>query len=324
MGFVKDVDHGEAGCAQALPLGYWARVVRIAHMLDPRMALAGDNELARADAICARWPRGGPAPADVREADALARARRLREATYHPDTGRTIFAPLRLSFMVPMNLTVDTAMILAATRANPAWSVLAQAANQTYNAFHFYANRNGTHTDSAAQRVAAYALATASSVTAAVSIQSLGPPGSIARAIAPWTAVCVANALNLPTVRASEWLAGVEVRDADDGAPCGLSRVCGAYAVGVCVVSRVTAATPTLVVPPLVLRAIEARRGAPLPQAARLPLLLGLIGANMCCGVPLVFGLFAQSSTLPGAWCEATVRRPDGRRPVEVTFNRGL
>lgn len=192
------------------------------------------------------------------------------------------------------------------------------------NALHYYANRNATHVDSPAQRVAAYALATASSVTAAISLQSMGPPGSLARAVAPWTAVCVANALNLPTVRASEWTVGVEVCDAEDGVPCGLSRVCGAYAVGVCVFSRVTAATPTLVVPPLVLRAIEARRGAPLPTLARLPLLLGLIGVNMCCGVPLVFGIFSQSSTLPASLCEASVRRPDGSRPQRVTFNRGL
>lgn len=134
----------------------------------------------------------------------------------------------------------------------------------------------------------------------------------------------MANALNLPTVRASEWMSGVQVRDADDGAPCGLSRVCGAYAVGVCVFSRVAAATPTLVVPPLVLRAVEARRGGPLPAPLRVPLLLGLIGANMCCGVPLVFGLFAQTSTLPAEWCEATLLRPDGRRPRQVVFNRGL
>lgn len=114
-----------------MPPTYWERVCRIAHMLDPRMALAGEEELARADALCARWPSGGAGPSGDAEAEALARARRLREATYHPDTGRKIFAPLRLSFMVPMNLTVDTAMILAAARPNPLWSVAAQAANQT-------------------------------------------------------------------------------------------------------------------------------------------------------------------------------------------------
>jgi hypothetical protein len=304
--------------------GYWSRVARIASMLDPRMALARDSEIARADAICARYPHGVAPLSDVDERKALAAARRLREATYHPDTNVPVFAPLRLSFMVPINLMLDTAMIWAASRHSPVWSVGAQVANQTYNALHYYANRNATHVDSSAQRICAYALATTSSVGAALALQSFGPPGSRARLVAPWVAVCVANTLNLPTVRASEWLSGVQVYDPTDGAPCGLSRVCGAYAVSVCVLSRVMAATPTLVVPPLILNAIEARRGAPLPTAARVPLLLALIGCNMCCGVPLVFGVFAQTSTLPAELCEASVRRLDGTRPKEVCFNRGL
>ncbi|KAJ1622606.1 Tricarboxylate/iron carrier [Pavlovales sp. CCMP2436] len=226
--------------------------------------------------------------------------------------------------MVPMNLTLDTGMILAAARTNPVWTIFAQVANQTYNACHYYANRNATHVDSSAQRVAAYTLATSASVTAAIGLQSMGPPGSLARVLAPWTAVCVANALNLPTVRASEWISGVEVRDADDGAPCGFSRRCGSFAVGVCVFSRVAAATPTLVLPPIALAYFERRRGAPLQPLVRVPLLLGMIGGAMCCGVPLVFGLFAQTSTLSGAWCETSVLRPDGKRPRAVTFNRGL
>mgnify|MGYP003683375339 CR=1 FL=1 len=191
-------------------------------------------------------------------------------------------------------------------------------------ALHYYANRNGTRTDSAVQRVAAYVLATVSSVAAAVSIQGLGPPGSVARTLEPWAAASVANALNLPTVRASEWLCGVTVHDADDGAPCGLSRACGFYAIGVCVLSRVFASAPTLVLPPLVLHAIDASRRAPLPLGARLPLLLGMICASLCCAVPIVFGAVRQLSTLRGKWCEASVRRPDGKRPREVRINRGL
>lgn len=113
------------------PLPYIARVERIAHMLDPRMALASSRELAAADALCARYPRGGVDPKDGSDLAALTRARRLRDATYHPDTGQKIFAPLRLSFMVPMNLTLDTFMVLAARASNPLWSVAAQAANQT-------------------------------------------------------------------------------------------------------------------------------------------------------------------------------------------------
>jgi hypothetical protein len=227
--------------------------------------------------------------------------------------------------MVPINLSLDVCMIMAARSSSLRWSIGAQFANQTYNALHYYANRNATHHDSTEQRLMAYAAATTASVVSAVTIQTMRPPGSTLRLFAPWMAVCVANCVNMPIIRSSEWLGpGVAVVDAADGTPCGNSRVCGAYAVGVCLFSRVAAATPTLLVPPLVLKWIESRRGVPLPRPVRLPLLLGLTGANMCCGVPLVFGIFAQQSTLPASLCEASVVRPDGSRPHEVVFNRGL
>ncbi len=52
-----------------------------------------------------------------------------------------MFLPLRLSFIVPCNLVLDTLMMSARGSAQV---VAAQTLNQTYNALHYRANRNAT------------------------------------------------------------------------------------------------------------------------------------------------------------------------------------
>jgi hypothetical protein len=114
------------------------------------------------------WPRCACA------ADALQAARKIVNAIIHPDTGarglklhacaarapltlvapvlrrlllfsarlgEKVFLPLRLSFIVPCNLMLDTLMMSARGSAQV---VAAQTLNQTYNALHYRANRNAT------------------------------------------------------------------------------------------------------------------------------------------------------------------------------------
>ena len=61
----------------------------------------------------------------------VAHARKVVDAVLHPDTGEKIALPLRLSAIVPMNLCLDTGMILA----RGTWQIVAaQWTNQSYNA----------------------------------------------------------------------------------------------------------------------------------------------------------------------------------------------
>ena len=119
---------------------YPERVARLWHMLDMRMLLVTDAQLERSRGIVA-----GDVPAGS-EAERVY-ARKVVDAVLHPDTGEKIALPLRLSAIVPMNLCLDTGMILA----RGTWQIVAaQWTNQSYNAAHYFANRNATNTESTA------------------------------------------------------------------------------------------------------------------------------------------------------------------------------
>lgn len=100
----------------------------------------------------------------------LEMARKIMDAVIHPDTGEKIFLPLRLSFIIPCNLVLDTLMLSARGLTQ---TVGAQWLNQTYNCLHYYANRNASNEESMRKILEAYVGATASSVGAAVGLHSL-------------------------------------------------------------------------------------------------------------------------------------------------------
>lgn len=150
---------------------YWARVQRIFSMMDIRTAFVTDAQVD--DALDLLKSHEGK----VIEPEQLEAARRIKDAVVHPDTGEKIFLPLRLSFIIPCNLVLDTLMLSARGLTQ---NVAAQWLNQTYNCLHYYANRNASNEESVRKIVEAYAGATASSVGAAVGLHSLldkVPPG---------------------------------------------------------------------------------------------------------------------------------------------------
>jgi tricarboxylate carrier len=262
---------------------------------------------------------------------AATRAAKIKHAIVHPDTGEPVLLPLRASMIVPMNMIMDGAMLLASgTRS----TVFAQWLNQTYNALHYYANRNASNEDTASQRLVAYAGATTSAVAASLGIRRLASrmrSAALAPVVArlgPFGAVAAADLLNLAVMRQSEYLQGVHVYD-ENGDWVGKSRRCGALAVASCVAGRVFAAAPILILPPLALQRLEAR--SVLLQARpwlRAPLLLGLVGAAIQFSVPLTFGLFRQTAQIDSRLLEpeiaAATRARDGQPVRVVTYNKGI
>ena len=100
--------HGGGGPEkEKSPPGYWSRVGRIFNMLDARLSLVSAAEIA----ACRARLRGDRVGRAGEVSDAW--ARKVVDTTVHPQTGEVIFAPLRLSFVVPANLMLDTLMLLA-------------------------------------------------------------------------------------------------------------------------------------------------------------------------------------------------------------------
>lgn len=72
----------------------------------------------------------------------LWRARELCQATFHPDTGEKVFAPLRFSCFAICNVPIVAALMYPT--ATPLGVAAAQFANQSFNVAVNYANRNAS------------------------------------------------------------------------------------------------------------------------------------------------------------------------------------
>jgi hypothetical protein len=318
-------------------------------MLDARQALITAEEAHRAGArlaaLRAEYPGGAQAaqavPASVRAE--LERLERVRSAAVHPQTGEAILVPLRLSMVVPVNTVLDGLMLSA---RSPAQTILAQTTNQTYNALHYYANRNATQSEGVAELLGAYCAATASSVSVALYLKSARFAQSGVRMLAPFLAVAAADVLNLGIMRHGEYMKGVHVYLADDSEPpspvlqandplasapseapapqpVGTSRRAGLMATGSCIFARCVVALPILAGSPLLVAAAEQRseflRARP---RLRLPLALAIVAGMIQFSVPLVFGIFRQDMVVPASWLEPDIAAAAPGR--KVYFNRGL
>lgn len=307
---------------------YFGRVRKTFYMLDFRTAFTTDDALQDARQLVEAHRRG-----DVVNLADLEHAQHVTHAILHPDTNTPVFMPLRASMIVPMNMVMDGAMLLANSTKT---TIFAQWLNQTYNALHYYANRNASNEDTTKQRLLAYVGATASSVGASLGIRRLASRiVNAKRAIAaarlgPFAAVATADLLNMAVMRQSEYLKGVHIYD-ENGDYVGKSKRCGALAVASCAAGRIFAAAPILLLPPLILSRIEKHTTLftrPKTRWLRVPVLLGLVGCAIQFSVPLTFGLFRQTAQLDSKYLEPelhhAIRKQDGQLVRTVTYNKGI
>ncbi|DAZ94473.1 TPA: hypothetical protein N0F65_003509, partial [Lagenidium giganteum] len=298
---------------------YIGRMKKTFDMLDFRTAFTTEHALADAVRVV-ETAKDRNAQVDP---VAYEHALKITRAILHPDTGEPVLLPLRVSMIVPMNMLVDCGMIMASTTRT---TIFAQWMNQTYNALHYYANRNASNEDSAEQRIAAYIAATASSVAASLGIRrwakTIRSP-TIAPVVArmgPFAAVAAADLLNLAIMRQSEYTKGVHVYD-ENGDWVGKSKRCGALAVSSCIAGRIFAAAPILIVPPLVIQRLDKSLLARNPWM-RVPLLLAMVGTAIQFSVPVTFGLFRQTAQVDVSYLEPAIAhavRKDGMPVRTVT-----
>lgn len=302
--------------------GYWERVANVARLLDIRLALVTKH--AALDALEEIKTLERDPSADQEE---LCRLRRIRDAAVHPQSEQPIAMPLRLSMIVPVNLALDGLMLSART---PIQVALAQWTNQSYNALHYYANRNTSNSESMSQRAAAYVLATSGSVGVALKLRSLGKAavasnrrgGRVLGLLAPFFAVASADVINLSIMRKNEFLQGIKVYDADRGELVGSSQRAGVLATGACIVARVAAAFPILAGTPVIMAVLDRKQVFAKIPRARTPFMLGTIGVMIQCAVPLTFGVFEREMQVDVSRLEPCLESkcPSGR----VVFNKGL
>ena len=228
---------------------YWGRIRHCAEISDPTMLLTTEKDLAHAREIISAYRHG-----ELKETTPeFWRAKKQLDSTVHPDTGKTVLLPFRMSSNVLSNLVVTVGMLTPGL--GTAGTVFWQWANQSLNVAVNSANANKSHPMSTSQLLTNYAAAVTASCGVALGLNNLVPrlknisPHSklILGRLVPFAAVVSAGIVNVFLMRGNEIRKGISVFDSN-GDEVGKSKKAAFMAVGETALSRVINATPTMVI----------------------------------------------------------------------------
>lgn len=288
------------------------------------------------------------------ENEALWRARKVVEATCHPETGDIIPSPVRFSAFAPANLLICAGML----RPNPTLlsSAFWQWVNQSYNACVNHCNRSSALEDASSETertanqlgdassfTTAYLAATSSALAICLGLQEgarrlsggSARVASLVRLTVPMLAVSVSANVNLLMVRSRELTDGVPVAD-EDGVVLGSSVVAARQGLAECAATRVLWTFLLLTATPICATAAFATLPPRLAasQTVRIAVELGVSFGVIWLSVPLAIAAFPQRESLSVAELEQELREcwrttRTGKGEVDetiarVTFNRGL
>jgi len=99
---------------------------------NPKYLFVSQTEAEQKKMLLERFEKG-EASADVDDKQ-LWEARAVKEAVFHPDTGKQIFPLFRFCAFSPSNIVIATAMLQPAVIASPTLTLLVHWLNQSYNA----------------------------------------------------------------------------------------------------------------------------------------------------------------------------------------------
>ncbi|WWD00795.1 hypothetical protein V866_007731 [Kwoniella sp. B9012] len=263
-------------------------------------------------------------------------AKQLVNSSIHPDTGKSVPLPFRMSAFVPTNLIYAQAGMLM---PNPSLKsvIFWQWANQTLNVAVNFSNANKSIEMTPQEIGTAYVAATFTSVFLAVSLSRLVPRLRVSPAakdilgkLVPFASVASAGVVNISCIRWKEMRDGVEVfkltKDPVDGSEkkevLGKSPKAGQMAVMQSAASRVFTNVPTLILPPMVMTLLT-RRGVfsgPRGNLTSNITQLTLIGLSLGLFLPPAIAYFPQRAETSPAKLENRFKEYKG----PVYFNKGL
>ncbi|KAI0971293.1 sideroflexin-5 [Xylaria arbuscula] len=320
---------------------YWGRVRHTASITDPRTLLAGNSGLEDAKRLITAYKQG-----DIKEmTPELWKAKKIVDSTIHPDTGKPVLLPFRMSCFALSNLVV-TAGMLTPGLTNTG-TVLWQVANQSLNVAINNANANKSTPLSYSKLAQSYFLAVGASCSVAVGLNSLVPrlkrvtPSTklILSRLVPFAAVASAGFLNVFLMRGEEMRVGIDVypvlsaadkaklaaegKAESEVASLGKSKRAATVAVGETALSRVLNSTPIMVVPPLLLVRLQRTQWLRSNLRLTLPVNLGLILGMSYIALPLALAAFPQRQKISADTLEEEFHGRGGEGGL-VVFNRGI
>uniref|UniRef100_A0A3Q4I9B8 Sideroflexin 5a n=1 Tax=Neolamprologus brichardi TaxID=32507 RepID=A0A3Q4I9B8_NEOBR len=287
---------------------FFGRFRHFLDVIDPSTLFVTEKRLRECVELLDHFKQG-TLPLGVTDAQ-LWQAQKIKQAIIHPDTGEKILMPFRMSGSVVGLLLPN--QTLAST-------VFWQWLNQSHNACVNYSNRNASKPAPASKFLQGYLGAVTSAVSIAVS-PSKSCVDLFSRLITFKAVKTVgANVCNVVLMRHSELSEGISVLD-NNGNVVGTSRVAARHALLETALTRVVMPMPILVLPPLIMSALEK-----LPLLQRQKRLVLPVHSLVCLAafglaLPLAISLFPQMS-------QVLHLEPEIAMATDckiVTYNKGL
>lgn len=307
---------------------YWGRVRHCAEIADPTMLLTTNKDLDEARKIIGAYRRG-----ELKETnEEFWRAKKQLDSTVHPDTGEKVLLPFRMSSCVLSNLFVTAGMLTP--NMGTLGTIFWQWANQSLNVAVNSANANKSHPMTTAQLLTNYTMAVTASCGVAVGLNKIVPrlKGLSANSklllgrLVPFAAVVSAGIVNVFLMRGDEIRKGISVYDVN-GDEVGKSKEAAILAVGETAFSRITNATPIMVIPPLILVRLQKTVLKGKSMAVQTAANLGLILATSFIALPFALAVFPQYQSIHVNKLEENLNGKvdrNGKNIDLVYFNRGI
>jgi len=303
---------------------YSGRLLRCFNVVDPRTLLVTDAKLNESVQLLEAFKNGSIPPGISNQE--LWNARKIKEAILHPDTGEKIYRPFRMSGFVPFGTVTVVGMLIPG--ASTAQVIFWQWLNQSHNAAVNYSNRNATKPTPTSRFLMSYGGAVSSAIAIATGLSTAikkSPLSASAKLLASrfvaYPATATASFLNVFLMRQNELYEGLDVSDSN-GNVLGSSKVAAKKAVTETAISRILLPAPILILPPLMMNALE--KTALLKKNPR----LGMPANVLCCvlsfglALPCTIALFPQFSKMPtNELAPEIASRTSGEF---VYFNKGL
>ncbi|XP_044740415.1 sideroflexin-2-like isoform X2 [Chrysoperla carnea] len=306
------------------------RVRHFAWVTDPRTCIESDKELNEAKVLVDLYRKGQEPKGVTREQ--IIYAKKLYESAFHPDTGEKQNIAGRMSFQVPGGMAITGAM-LQFYRTVPQ-VVFWQWVNQSFNALVNYTNRNANSPLTTTQLGVAYVSATASAMVTAFGFNKMlanAPP--ILQRYVPFAAVAAANCVNIPLMRQTEILYGVDLNDENGNLVVAKSKYAAAKGISQVVLSRIIMCAPGMLVLPVIMERLEKFPWMHKIKILHMPIQVLGVGCFLTFMVPIACAIFPQTCSISTATLErfepeeyAKLKKQyDGKElPQFLYFNKGL